>query len=198
MGNVHSDGAPAQASTSSNPHHMIPGFAAAAAASGQDAAAAGCPVAKGPNSPLTALMGGKGNGAPGACPVVHAGSDAGAKARKERAVANQEKVYNVYSQEIDPTNMMPAANQNPSPGQQAPLSTQRVQSTIPKGGADSTWLYPSPQMFWNSLVRKGKAEGVHETDVDMVVAIHNEMNERTWRQLLSWEDRHKSWVLSGG
>lgn len=94
----------------------------------------------------------------------------------------------MYAQPIDPKNQMPAtANQQPAPGQQVPLSTHRVQSSIPKGGTESTWAYPSPQMFWNSLVRKGKADGAAETDMDMVVAIHNEMNERAWRQLLTWE-----------
>lgn len=80
-------------------------------------------------------------------------------------------IYNVYSQRIndpnaqstsnplaalrgsdllDPKNNMPLeANQQPCPGQRKPLSTERVQSTIPKGGTDATWLYPSPQMFFN-------------------------------------------------
>lgn len=54
----------------------------------------------------------------------------------------------VYSQKIDPTNQMPAtANQSQAPGQTKPLETQRVASSIPKGGTDDqTWLYPSPQM----------------------------------------------------
>ena len=80
-------------------------------------------------------------------------------------------VYNVYNQRIndggapqssdplavlrgtdifDPRNNMPLeANQQPCPGQRKPLPTERIQSTIPKGGTDSTWLYPSPQMFFN-------------------------------------------------
>jgi hypothetical protein len=33
------------------------------------------------------------------------------------------------------------------------------------------------QMFYNALVRKGKAEDVQENDVDMVVAIHNEVSK---------------------
>jgi len=99
-------------------------------------------------------------------------------------------VYNVYAQVIDPLNNMPPPNQAPTPGQKVALSTDRVKSSIPKGGTDSTWLYPSPQMFWNSLHRKGKAEGVEETDVPTVVSIHNEMNERAWRQLLDWEKLH--------
>lgn len=40
-------------------------------------------------------------------------------------------------------------NQMPAPGQLKALSTSRLQSNIPKGGTDSTWVYPSPQMFFN-------------------------------------------------
>jgi cytochrome c heme-lyase len=79
-------------------------------------------------------------------------------------------IYNVYGQRIDgnqqnctnplvklqgsdlldPKNNMPLEpNQQPCPGQRVPLSTDRLQSNIPKGGTDSTWLYPSPQMFFN-------------------------------------------------
>ncbi len=57
--------------------------------------------------------------------------------------------------------MMPAVPQQlPSPGQQQPLSTNRVVSGIAKGGTESTWLYPSEQMFYNSLKRKGKGDDV--------------------------------------
>lgn len=51
---------------------------------------------------------------------------------------------------LDPTNNMPREpNQRPWAGQQAPLSTQRVASSIPRGGTADSWLYPSPQMFYN-------------------------------------------------
>ena len=99
-------------------------------------------------------------------------------------------VYNVYSQEIDPNNMMPAPNQAPAPGQSVPLPVERVKSTIPKGGVDGNWLYPSPQMFYNSLVRKQKADNVDARDMNIVVSIHNEMNERTWALLREWEALH--------
>eukprot|EP00658_Telonema_sp_P-2_P036032 TRINITY_DN26125_c0_g1_i1.p1 TRINITY_DN26125_c0_g1~~TRINITY_DN26125_c0_g1_i1.p1 ORF type:complete len:394 (-),score=80.01 TRINITY_DN26125_c0_g1_i1:377-1558(-) len=127
----------------------------------------GCPMhnkepgSSGPPSPLT-----------GGCPVRH---------KKEG------KVYNVYSEEIDPTNMMPQPNQGIAPGQQYPLSTERVDSTIPKGGTESTWSYPSPQMFYNALVRKNKGENVQEEDVSVIVAIHNNMNEKTWKEVMSYE-----------
>ena len=43
-------------------------------------------------------------------------------------------------------------NQQPFPGQRRVISTQRKTSSIPKGGTDSTWLYPSPQMFYNGAL----------------------------------------------
>lgn len=100
-------------------------------------------------------------------------------------------VFDVYSQPINPDNQMPInPNQYPSDIQQAPLPTERVKSTIPKGGTEGdTWTYPSPQMFFNALHRKGKGAGVREEDMTTVVAIHNNMNERTWKQLLQWEDQ---------
>ena len=68
-------------------------------------------------------------------------------------------VYNVYNQRVDgsasgspldPRNNMPLdASNRPSAGQRSPLSTCREISSIPKGGTDGTWLYPSPQMFYN-------------------------------------------------
>ncbi len=61
------------------------------------------------------------------------------------------------------------------------------QSSIPKSGTDGTWTYPSPQMFFNSLNRKGKAEDVTEDDMDVIVSIHNNMNEKAWFEVEEWE-----------
>lgn len=105
--------------------------------------------------------------------------------------------YDVYSRplELDPTNNMPLSNPDnaarnslPSKEQTVSLPTERVSSTIPKGGTDGTWTYPSPQMFWNSLARKGKLGTTKEQDMEVVVAIHNDMNEGTWKKILEWEE----------
>ncbi len=152
------------------------GGGAAPAAGGEGpASTAGCPVKKAAAAPPAPVAG-------AGCPIK------GGKANKSGTV------YNVYSQPIDPTNQMPAnPNNQPAPGQGAPLSTNRVASQIPKGGtAAETWTYPSPQMFWNALVRKGKAEGANEEDMEVVVAIHNNMNENTWRKVLEWEALHSA------
>ena len=51
---------------------------------------------------------------------------------------------------LDPVNQMPQEpNQAPAPGQRRPLPTARQLSSIPKGGTETAWLYPSPQMFYN-------------------------------------------------
>nr|DBA44765.1 TPA_exp: holocytochrome c synthase [Cheiropleuria bicuspis] len=97
-------------------------------------------------------------------------------------------LYYTGLQEINPANRMPKhANQQPAPGQKELLSAYRQRSSIPKGGTDETWVYPSPQMFYNSLVRKNKADDVSERDMDAVVATHNVVNETTWERLLQWE-----------
>jgi cytochrome c heme-lyase len=68
----------------------------------------------------------------------------------------------------------------------------------------TTWLYPSPQMFYNALQRKNKltdGDGsasdttgtnnappvLQPQDIESVVAIHNNMNEKTWYKILQWE-----------
>ena len=42
-------------------------------------------------------------------------------------------------------------------------------SAIPKTGSDDTWSYPSPQMFYNALKRKGKGDDVAEDEVTTLV-----------------------------
>ena len=94
---------------------------------------------------------------------------------------------------LDPRNNMPSEpNQRRAPGQRSDLSVSRERSSIPKSGADGGyWTYPSPQMFYNALVRKNKAEDVDESDMDSVVMVHNAMNEDTWRRVAQWEKLHE-------
>lgn len=126
------------------------------------------------------------------CPVRASGSKSSPPSSSESVPYKNPNVYNVYSQKIDPKNQMPAtANQTPAPNQSIPLSTGRVASNIPKAGTDDeTWVYPSPQMFWNAMVRKNKTEGASEDDMETVIAVHNNMNENTWKQVLCWEMLH--------
>lgn len=67
----------------------------------------------------------------------------------------------------------------------------RVSSSIPRSGLESsgdTWLYPSPRMFYNALSRKGYQPRLE--DMDVIVTIHNMVNEQTWQAILWWEDHY--------
>lgn len=50
---------------------------------------------------------------------------------------------------------MPPPNQMPAPDQPFPLSVKREESKIPRAGSENNWVYPSEQMFWNAMLRKG-------------------------------------------
>lgn len=116
-------------------------------------------------------------------PAAAAGGGGGGGGNPLAALTNREV--------LDPRNNMPVeANQMPCPGQRRPLPTDRVQSNIPKGGTDSTWLFPSPQMVFNALNRKGKGGDIVEEDMEGFIHAHNTMNEATWRSVMDWERLH--------
>lgn len=57
---------------------------------------------------------------------------------------------------------------------------------------EEAWEYPSPQQFYNALVRKGWE--TPEESIEMMVNIHNWMNEAAWVQVRNWEERHAGLV----
>ena len=77
-------------------------------------------------------------------------------------VLSEADVYTVYNGVVRPRdgtdqlserNAMPIGLRNrPMTGQLKTLSTERIRSTIPKGGSQDTWTYPSPQMFFNGIL----------------------------------------------
>lgn len=100
---------------------------------------------------------------------------------------------------INPNNQCPIeARQKPHPEQPFNLSTARQVSSIPKADGSGNWEYPSEQMFWNAMIRKGwnwkdhvegKAGGDKFKNQDMseIIKIHNANNENAWREVLKWE-----------
>jgi cytochrome c heme-lyase len=90
-------------------------------------------------------------------------------------------------------------DQNPQPGQQITLQTDRQISTIPRGDSEiplahqlstesssDNWVYPSEQQMFNAMKKKGWTN-VPEDSIPVVLQIHNNINERTWNQIQSWE-----------
>ncbi|KAJ1173365.1 hypothetical protein NDU88_005201 [Pleurodeles waltl] len=95
--------------------------------------------------------------------------------------------------DIDPSNMMPPPNQAPAPDQPFPLSVVREESSIPRAFSDSKWVYPSEQMFWNAMLRKGwrwKDDDLNPQDMTNIIKIHNKNNEQAWNEILKWEALH--------
>lgn len=109
---------------------------------------------------------------------------------KRTTTTTTKPLYDVYGREIDPRNVMPLnPNQIAHPDQKRKLPVEREVSSIPKGEGE-TWQYPSEQMFYNALKRKGKGDDVDEELVSTILKIHNNMNEQTWEKVVDWEKLH--------
>ena len=87
---------------------------------------------------------------------------------------------------------MPSLSQMPAAHQAVALPTERETSSIPRD-AESKWDYPSPQQFYNALVRKGWE--TPEEHVETMVNIHNFLNEQAWLEILKWEKKENPCVL---
>ncbi|KAI8054993.1 cytochrome c/c1 heme lyase-domain-containing protein [Syncephalis plumigaleata] len=89
---------------------------------------------------------------------------------------------------LDPRNQMPQFSQEPASDQTVDLSTERTISSIPRGDSPERWEYPSPQQFYHALRRKGK--DAPEEHINVMLDIHNFLNEACWEQVLYWESLH--------
>jgi len=102
--------------------------------------------------------------------------------------------------------------QTPHAAQRLPLSTHRLESTIPRSSTEGstppahqikmnmtnaknttktnstadTWVYPSEQQVFNAMKRKGW-KGIEEESIPSFLQIHNSVNERSWRDVQQWE-----------
>ncbi|KAK4696007.1 cytochrome c heme-lyase, partial [Phenoliferia sp. Uapishka_3] len=118
------------------------------------------------------------------------------------------------SDSLNPLNNIPTLAQAPAQGQKIHLPLERTLSNIPRAGTNAgpsacpvasgsgaaqsddkaaptkvdQWEYPSPQQFYNALVRKGWE--TPEESVEMMVHIHNWLNEAAWQQVRQWEEKH--------
>ncbi|SJX65309.1 related to CYT2-holocytochrome-c1 synthase [Sporisorium reilianum f. sp. reilianum] len=69
----------------------------------------------------------------------------------------------------------------------AAQAAQPSSTPSPTDGEDSDgkWVYPSAKQFYNAMKRKQQNPQV--ADMDVVVPIHNAVNEQAWKQILAWE-----------
>ncbi|KAG6850556.1 hypothetical protein H0H93_011755 [Arthromyces matolae] len=122
-----------------------------------------------------------------ACPVPHdSPATKAAQCPVEHNTASKPAQCPVDHTALNPLNQMPSLAQERAPNQQLDLPTERTESSIPRDGSNK-WDYPSPQQFYNALVRKGWE--TPEEHVETMVEIHNFLNERAWLEVLKWEKR---------
>jgi len=138
--------------------------------------------------------------AQGGCPVVQRGgaqpTDPKGDGERKREETGASGCPVQGNENLDSRNMMPPPNQSMDESQSTNLPTERVVSSIPMGSekphhqeGGGLWQYPSQQMFYNAMKRKGWDP--KEEDMPAVVAIHNTVNERVWKEIQRWEKLHE-------
>ncbi|KAM5197361.1 holocytochrome c-type synthase isoform 1-T1 [Hipposideros larvatus] len=138
------------------------------------------------------------------CPVSTEPSDPSCDSRTNSVPVHQERAYEYVEcpvtgsvagnkEKLDPSNLMPPPNQIPAPDQPFALSTAREESSIPRADSERKWVYPSEQMFWNAMLKKGwkwKDDDISQKDMYNIIRIHNQNNEQAWKEILKWEALH--------
>lgn len=145
------------------------------------ASTSGCPV---PHDPITAAPSGAAS-----CPIDHNSRPTTAQCPIDHKPPSKAAQCPIDHDGINPLNQMPTLTQIPAQNQSIKLPTDRTESSIPRDG-QAKWEYPSPQQFYNALVRKGWE--TPEEHVETMVEIHNFLNEEAWGEVLKWEKRHNS------
>ncbi|KAF8159505.1 cytochrome c/c1 heme-lyase [Crassisporium funariophilum] len=125
-----------------------------------------------------------------ACPVPHVEPVAApAKCPIPHDPPPKQAQCPIDHQALNPLNQMPSLAQTPAQNQTVNLPVSRTESSIPRDQS-AKWEYPSPQQFYNALVRKGWE--TPEEHVETMVEIHNFLNEEAWEEVKKWENRHDS------
>lgn len=120
---------------------------------------------------------------PAECPISHSPAPASTTTRPAECPILHERPADT----LNPLNNIPNLSQSPSASQASNLPTDREVSSIPRAAGGAKWEYPSPQQFYNALVRKGWE--TPEEHVQMMVHIHNFLNEKAWDEVMTWERR---------
>jgi len=69
------------------------------------------------------------------------------------------------------------------------LSSERSKSDIPSVSGDN-WTFPSEKQFYKSARAKGHE--VLPVDMTNVLAIHNAVNEQSWKEIMRYENLHRT------
>lgn len=117
---------------------------------------------------------------PSGCPVDHNSRSAWLDKVSVAAVtpdAIEQKEAGCDSSKIDNNVNVPITNVD--------LPVEREISSIPRTSHETNWIYPSQKQFFEAMKRK--SWNPEKQDMEVVVPIHNAVNERVWQQIMNWE-----------
>ncbi|RMY90310.1 hypothetical protein D0862_09992 [Hortaea werneckii] len=83
----------------------------------------------------------------------------------------------------------------PNAAERAAMPPANAQGDTGHDRESGNWIYPSQEMFFNAMKRKG-----HEAqaqDMSSIVPIHNAVNERAWAEIKRWEEGRGSEACGG-
>ncbi|KAJ7625557.1 cytochrome c/c1 heme lyase-domain-containing protein [Roridomyces roridus] len=135
-----------------------------------------------PRGPTTSSQG---------CPIDHKSSPTASACPVPHDAPPKPAQCPIDHETINSLNQMPDMSQQPSSSQSVALPTARTESSIPRDPA-TKWEYPSPQQFYNAIARKGRETPEELAHVEMMVEIHNFLNEQAWHEVVKWEKRAHS------
>lgn len=107
------------------------------------------------------------------------------RAKDQKTALSTERVRSSIPRSRDSAAPGASPYDKPSPSGCPVPHEQREAVTSAAEDDGSKWEYPSPQQFYNALVRKGWE--TPEEHVEMMVLCHNFLNERAWNEVLEWE-----------
>lgn len=155
----------------------------------------GCPV----------VGSGGGGGGGGGCPVISnnrsnsdvvvdarnlmpSNPDANAAAPGQRTplpTSRQRSSIPMSSETDLPEHQRASSAAGAGAGDTKPSTSSSSSKSNDRDKDSKVWVYPSQQMFYNAMRRKGWSPD--ERDMESVVAIHNAVNERAWQEVVAWE-----------
>lgn len=117
---------------------------------------------------------------PEKCPVDHGTHGASSEQCPvdHRTRSSWTSIFSWKNDAPAPTQPTPSSSSGPR------LPTDRETSSIPRLDG-SNWVYPSQAQFYAAMERKKHSP--QAPDMQVVVPIHNAVNERAWAEVMKWE-----------
>lgn len=114
---------------------------------------------------------------------------------------SEEREVSTIPRALDPSSKQPPSESPAAPP--SPYAAEAASHGAPSNSEYETghdketgnWIYPSERQFFEALMRKGNTPGSTSsaselaTTVASIIPIHNAVNERAWKEIVSWENQ---------